>query len=481
VDEAAVLVRKREVADQEVRRQCSAYRQLATTLPNAILLDGSLSPKDVGLDASEAILDYLQERYLHRRHAWFQDQRRESLSWLESILFTPITSRDTAASALTERSNEKRPTASAFRWMSLNGGRGYLIPTESRQTSMKALQLYNAQNLKARLAKKLLGICFKVGVGSRLLAKAQFQNGRHLTEKNRSKTSLFEHLKKVVRRDDVTFAVSLGTPGVYRKPVIQVLTREGQVLGYAKIGWDRATNALVQNEANVSRYLSELAHKSFCVPSMLYEGWWNNHYLCIQSTPIAQLEAAPQHLAGLYLEVFDELKKLHVRWLPLTESAFWKRLACRVETTPSPYNRRLLQQGLRRAEESLLQSVLPFHFCHGDLAPWNAQRLDNRLFLFDWECADFEGLPGWDLFHFTVQTLWLLENKAPEDICMTVMDSCRRMRAKQVGFGLLNLGEDCLKSLFLLYLLDRFSVYAADQNGNFDKVRFYATQAQLQL
>jgi hypothetical protein len=481
VDEAAVLVRKREVADQEVRRQCSAYRQLATTLPNAILLDGSLSPKDVGLDASEAILDYLQQRYLHRRHAWFRDERRESLSWLESILFAPEKSRITAPGWVTERSNEKRPTENIFRWLSLNGGRGYLIPTESRQTSLKALQLYNAQNWKARLAKRFLALGFRIGVASPLLAKAQFQKGRHLTQKNQTNNSLFEHLKEVVQRDDVTFAVSLGTPGVYRKPVIQVLTREGHILGYAKVGWNRATNALVQNEASVSRYLSEIAFRSFYVPSVLYEGWWNDQYVCIQSSPVAQLQAAPQVLTAPYLQVIEELKNLHSRSLTLTESAFWKRLVCQIDKTPSPYHRRLLQQGLRRAEESLSQTVLPFHFCHGDLAPWNAGRLNSQLFLFDWEYADPEGLPGWDLFHFTFQTLWLLENQSAENIGMTVMHSCCRMLAKQVGLGFLNLEQDCLKNLFLLYLLDRLSFYAADQNGNFEKVRFFAIQARLQF
>jgi thymidylate kinase len=480
VDEEAVLVRKREVSDDELKRQCSAYRQLASRLPNAVLLNGSLSRDEVALEATDAILEYLQQRYLQRRHAWFQDRRSESLNWLESILFAN-SSRVTAASSTTEGANDKWPTASTFRWLSLNGGREYLIPTQSRQTSLKALQLYNAQTLRARFAKKLLDMGFKIGVASPLLAKAQIQGGGYIAQKDRTKNSLFKHLKEVVQRDDVTFAVSLGTPGEHRKPVIQLLTREGHILGYAKIGWNRATNALVQNEASVSRYLSDLALKSFCVPSVLYEGWWNDHYLCIQSSPAAQLETAPQHLAGLYLEVFDELKKLHARWLPVTESAFWKRLVYRIETTPSPYHRRLLQQGLRRAEESLSSSVLPFHFCHGDLAPWNAQRLDSQLFLFDWEYAEPEGLPGWDLFHFIVQTSWLLEKKAPGDIHKIVMSNCNGNRSTRATFDLFSVTEDALKSLFVLYVLDRLSFYALDESGNFDKVRFFGTQAHLCL
>jgi thymidylate kinase len=481
VDEQGVLVRKREVSVSELSRQCSAYRQLASRVPNAVLLNGSLSRDEVALEATDAILDCLHQRYLKRRGAWFRAGRSESLRWLESILFTSKASHLTATSSATEHTKSNWPAASALRWLSLNGGRKYLIPTNSRQTSLKALQLYNAQNVKAKIAKRLLGIGFKVGVASPLLAKAQIRDRAYTAQADRTRYSLLEHLKEIVQRDDVTFAVSLGTPGAHRKPVIQVLTNEGQIVGYAKVGSSAITNALVQNEASVSRYLSGIDFKSFCAPSVLYEGWWNDHFLCIQSSPTAKLETAPQYLAAQFLGVFDELKNLHARWLPLTESAFWKRLVCRIETTPNLSYRRLLQQGLRRAEESLLQSVLPFHFCHGDLAPWNAQRLNSRLFLFDWEYADREGLPGWDLFHFIVQTLWLLENKAADDIHRTVMNSCSRMHAKGVGFGLLNVGEDCLKFLFLLYLLDRLSFYAADESGSFDKIRFFATQAQLQL
>ena len=76
----------------------------------------------------------------------------------------------------------------------------------------------------------------------------------------------------------------------------------------------------------------------------------------------------------------------------------------------------ILPQGARRVEEWLGNTPLPFHYRHGDFTPWNAQLLNGYLFLFDWEYADLEAPSGWDLFHFSVQTLWLLEKRMPGEI-----------------------------------------------------------------
>jgi thymidylate kinase len=79
--EDQLLARKREVGQEELQRQRKRYRELAAELPNAILLDGSLPPKDVAGNASRVVVDHLHNRYLKRRHLWFghkQSQLRSS-------------------------------------------------------------------------------------------------------------------------------------------------------------------------------------------------------------------------------------------------------------------------------------------------------------------------------------------------------------------------------------------------------------------
>lgn len=480
VNEESVCTRKTEVSEKELRRQCDAYRKLAAQLPNAVLVDGSLSPNEVALDASEVILDCLRRRYLNRRHLWFGDDSSETLNWVQGLLFSSKQMRLRCSNS--EASSKIGwSVANPFRWLSLKDGRGYLIPTDSRQTSFKALQLYNAQSLKAKWAKKMVSVGLKAGISTPLLRKFQTRDRQYFCNNNGKQSSLLQHFKEILQRDDITFAVSVGTPGAHRKPVLQVLTKQGQILGYAKLGWNESTNALVENEAGISRYLSGVSLNSFSVPSVLYSGWWNDHFLCIHSAPTGKIETAPQSLVSQYFSVLNELKHLHVRWLPLKESSFWTKLVRRSESIRNMCYRRVTEQGLCRAEESLSNMTLPFHFCHGDFTPWNAQLLNDRPFLFDWEYADSEGLPGWDLFHFCVQTSWLLEKKRPDDVHKTVMNICTDNHSRKFGFDSFNLEDGVIRTLFLLYILDRLSFYASDENGTFDKVRFFSAQAYMQL
>lgn len=58
---------------------------------------------------------------------------------------------------------------------------------------------------------------------------------------------------------------------------------------------------------------------------------------------------------------------------------------------------------LRRATGALIDNAdrLPTVFMHGDAATWNAMlRDDGRVAFLDWEAADVDGVPLWDLFYF---------------------------------------------------------------------------------
>lgn len=479
VPEEQLLTRKLEVSLEELGRQKEAYRRLAMEIPNAILLDGSLPPEEVARNASEAILNYLYERYLKHRHLWFGDNGLETLNWLTSVLSSnPEKARFALPNTTQDKPEMRGQTNGSFGWLALKDGRGYLIPLDFRQTGVNALGLYNAQNLKGRVARKLLTVGLRWGVARPLLRKVQVLIRQDVPEKERRKILLLEHLKEVLECQDLTFAISLGTPGPYRKPVIQALTRGGRILGYVKVGWNESTNALVRNEAEVLRRLASISFDSFTVPSVLYAGWWRDDFLCIQSAPEGRTEPAPQGLTSQYLAVPKELAAFHTRWMLLKESAFWANLLQRIESVQNAYYRHILRQGARRVGEWLGEEPLPFHLCHGDFAPWNAQLVNGRLFLFDWEYADLEAPPGWDLFHFVVQTLWLLKRWSPGQICKAF----QRDETSQWIIGhleSLGVGRDALKLLFLLYLLERLTFYASHDSANFQTVQRLAKMMNL--
>ncbi|NIT04044.1 hypothetical protein GTO10_03900, partial [Candidatus Saccharibacteria bacterium] len=360
-----LLGRKCEVSLEELKRQREAYGKLAAEVPNAVLLDASLPPEEVSRKASEAVLDYLHERYLKRRHIWFRDDGSDTLNWLASILSSPEKMRLALSKPAHDSLETHWQAKGSLGWLALKDGRGYLIPLDSRQGAVNGLQPYNSQNLKARVTKKLLALGLKGGFAQPLLRNVQLLIRQDVPEEERSKISLLDHLKAVLGRRDLTVAISLGTPGPHRKPVIQVLTHGGEVLAYVKVGWNEATNALAEREAEVLQRFASTSFNSFTVPRMLHSGWWNGRFLCIHSPPSGKVQAAPQDMTPQYLNVLEELASLHTRSVPLKNSAFWINLVKRLEKVPSAYYRYVLREGANKVEECLGHTELPFHFRHG--------------------------------------------------------------------------------------------------------------------
>lgn len=468
VPEDELRARKQEVSRQELRRQRNAYRKLASELPNAVLLDGSLPEGELARRASGVILDYLHERYLQRRHIWFGKDHWESLGWLSSVLSADREQVGLAWKGSSEHRGDPSlgETNGVFRWLTLPNGRSYLIPAESRRA---ALALYNAQSSIARAGKKMLSAGLKAGLAGLLLPKVRLLTCRDSPHKQRGADLLLEHLREILGCPDLTSAISLGTPGPHRKPVIQLMSRDGQVLGYVKVGWNGATNALVCNEVEVLRKLNDLPI-GFQVPRIVYAGEWQGRFLGLQSAPGSQPAPPPRGFARPYVEAIKALSELHIRRQALERSAFWARLSKRAGETQHTYYGPVLQDGMRCLGEQLDGRALPFHWCHGDFAPWNAHLVDGKLFLFDWEYADQEAPAGYDLFHFLVQTLWLFERRTPGEIHEAVVS---KINEPAIGAYWDDLGveRDSVPALYLFFLLERLAFWISQEPHNFERLQ----------
>lgn len=73
-----------------------------------------------------------------------------------------------------------------------------------------------------------------------------------------------------------------------------------------------------------------------------------------------------------------------------------------------------LWQGLRPA---LAGQTIRTTLHHGDFTPWNIRAVNSqRLQVFDWERGRLHGIPGWDWFHFVVQTAVLVRRHSVERV-----------------------------------------------------------------
>ena len=53
---------------------------------------------------------------------------------------------------------------------------------------------------------------------------------------------------------------------------------------------------------------------------------------------------------------------------------------------------------------------------HGDFAPWNIRAEGDRWTVIDWERGRLLGIPGWDWFHYWIQSDALVLRKSEGDI-----------------------------------------------------------------
>ena len=207
------------------------------------------------------------------------------------------------------------------------------------------------------------------------------------------------------------FSFSLGEPGSFQKVTIQVMGRDGIVLGYMKLAMTEEAKNFVRHEATVLKRLegSPLRHY---IPRVLYAGPWTDvGFTLFQSA----LNGAPgptvltsehDRLLKLMREIGVVLKPGPAVLQHVAER--WKRVAPHLNARWSEIGDEIL----RSCARSLASSLVPCGLMHGDFTPWNSKLNNGELSLFDWEWSEEEAPLDWDLFHFKVQTASCLHKQS---------------------------------------------------------------------
>jgi len=465
--ELQLLERKKEVSADELRRQRQGYKQLALSLPRAVLLDGSLPAAKVAEQAHETILDFMQERYLRRRHLWFSEFRDVDLKWLASVLFTdagkfePTRTRQNrllfAPNVVREEVKKSPRLDRSFAWLALKDGRGFLLPLESSRASARALELYPARTRKARAFKKMMAVVLKSGAGGRVLPQVQCR--LRCGDDDADSVSLLEHLKAIFNQTDMSFGIGLGTLGPQRKPVIQMIDGEGQALAYAKVGWNEQTRRLVENEKNALEFLTGRGLQYGATARLLYFGYWNQRAILI--TEPLPLNPAVEKLTDFddcLVEFLVELGGLQKIYEPFHQTRFFTSLRGRVQAIkPAISSRDLhtLEEAIRLLRARLGSREIPWIWSLGDLAPWNIgyDAEKRKISVIDLEYAHDTALPGWDLFHFLTQPLERNDSELHEIYGKSYDRICSYFRRVDVE-------PNCIPLFHLAYLLDRWTLNA---------------------
>jgi glycosyltransferase involved in cell wall biosynthesis len=269
------------------------------------------------------------------------------------------------------------------------GGNPFLyLPTGARASS-RSVQIYAAQTLLARTAQTALRLALRSGLPLPL--------GRETVAlpAHSPLSNFFAQL--TAGRDWPEFAVLCGNPkSSGQRHIFVLLDADQQPSIVIKAGQSPRARQLVSLE---TRFLQSLPVNTAAVPPLR------------GSIDTAQVTAfATEFRRGDPPRSSDtaEMERILTAWIhpavdiPLQEIPAWQRL----QLTPHPFLQRMPGEHLR-------EPIKPVLF-HGDFAPWNMRSWEGRWTVLDWERGETQGVPGWDWFHYLIQTSILVKKDSPQ-------------------------------------------------------------------
>ena len=258
---------------------------------------------------------------------------------------------------------------------------------------------------------------------------------------------------------EVLIGLHTSPPRANRKPILHLLNPDGESVGFAKVGVDPLTKALVRHEAATLAMLSGQTLRTFQVPQLLHHGVWNGLEILVQSPllrgdgpdDVTRVHEAMRELAGVYAP----------RTEPVDGGAYVAKLRTKIESLPASPVRDVFGAALsgvvRRSSGG--DPGLLLGAWHGDWTPWNMTAYADRIAVWDWE-RFAEGVPaGFDPIHFEMQGAIQRRRIDPKIAALATVAAAP---ALLVGFGL---DDQQARRVAVLYLLEIGSRYVGDDQA----------------
>jgi hypothetical protein len=324
-------------------------------------------------------------------------------------------------------------------WLIRRKGRPFLLlPTTSAESHV-ALELYSAQRRRAKIMRALLPLLLKTPAAFLLRrVRIQVDTASELIQFMARQSGVpVERLRapaiKVggIAAHKVRFVMMLCDAANRPVKVAKVGLNPRGWVGLHPDGWDATEQEAGQLEL---------------LPSNLVG--------CIQmtgriSTP-ALTAFATTYFSGDSPSDDEGMEHLFHAWLnpqaPVPVESFhsWREL----ETAFSRSDPLMWQVLNRAVAGKKVHSTIQ----HGDFAPWNIRATSQQnLQVFDWERGQMQGMPGWDWFHFLVQTAILARRYNEKRVAAEVEYLFQSPRF-QIYAAAARI-KDITKPLFLAYLL----------------------------
>lgn len=319
-----------------------------------------------------------------------------------------------------------------------------LVLPAGRVAAAAAVRRYSATRSRAAAARSgLLAAALRAGAGPLLL-----RDRLVVREQAGDAGSLVAHLRAALGRDLVV-SFHLGPPRANRKPVLQLLSRQGAPLGFAKVGVNELTRRLVDAEHGALASLARVSLRTVEVPAVLHHGRYGDVTLLVQSAlPVWQ--GARTVDPGVRTAAMREVAEhAGVRSGPVAASDWARTRRTRLDGVDDRATRALLAGVLEAAGGQRL----PFGAWHGDWTPWNMTVRDGRALVWDWERFAV-GVPvGFDAVHYALQEALWRKGADPRQVTGQVLGTVPALLAP---FGLDPAAAGTVGRLYLVELATRY-------------------------
>jgi hypothetical protein len=317
----------------------------------------------------------------------------------------------------------------------------FLVPLASRRAAWASLSRYNTlRRFRNRVPRRVIGAGMRAGIAQRLLRdRLTVCVADGVPDRDLPARWIGAHLRELLDVPRLTMAIGVGARSAFRKPTLQLVTPDGQAIGYAKLGCNPVTRSLARNEARALAARTARPLARLATPRLLAAGAWNGLQLVVSTPlPVQARRYRPFDVVPP-LEVTREIAGAAggVREWPLASSPYWRRVRSLVEEAAREGDGELTAcaRGYARSiEQRWGATTLSFGAWHGDWVSWNLAVAGGRLFAWDWEyCADDVPL-GLDLPHWHFQMAFVRERRGVAEAVARASERGRPL-LERLGMG----------------------------------------------
>ncbi len=286
----------------------------------------------------------------------------------------------------------------------------FLVPLRSRAAALASLLRYNrlrdARTATARAGLAAVGLAggMDTACDHLVITVASTLPAQHYSEH-----LLLSRLQVELQQPSLCAGIGVRPLDPNSKPTLQLFTDGGKPAGYAKIGWNQATRALVDNEAATLRALPA-SMTQLHIPTVRWSGTWQGRSVTVTSALPAGISRHPNPDKPPVAAVLLEFAGQPQRDRTLVDTDYWQELMQEVPAIhdDEPDLGNALSRYLMALRQRHGQARVAMARWHGDWVPWNMGYRHDRLYVWDWEHSHPSAPLGFDLAHWWFQVAFVL-------------------------------------------------------------------------